>query len=200
MNPSIDGENEADVQPPRRRFTVDEFHRMADAGIIAHDERVELIDGEVVQMAPIGSPHNWSVIYLNRYFTRLISDDLLVAPQCAVQIGPSRQLQPDFAILRPRLNRDPELVPQPDECVLVVEVADSSASFDGTVKSGLYASAAIPEYWILDLPRSRVIVHRGPAGGRYHEVAAHRAGSRFVSTALEGQPFEVDRLLQREGD
>src|SRR5687768_1425499 len=103
MSTAIEMENEIengiDVEPSRRRFTVEEFQRMGEAGIITPDERVELIDGEVYEMTPVGPRHIWSVIYLTKYFIMLAEDDLHVSVQSGVNIGRT-QVAPDFAILR----------------------------------------------------------------------------------------------------
>lgn len=195
MNTSVDFEDEIEVEPQRRRFTVDEFQRMGEAGIFAPDERLELIDGEVIQMTPVGPRHIWSVIHLNKLFTALAGDDLYVSPQLPVQVD-TAQPNPDFAILRlPPGKRPGMTVPQPEECVLVVEVSDSTVSFDRKVKSRVYATTNIPEYWVLDLPRNRVVVHRVPTVGKYSEVNEYPLGTSFRSPALGGREFRVDDLL-----
>lgn len=189
-----DVENAIAVEPVRKRFTVEEFQRMGEAGIIAPDERVELIDGEVYEMTPVGPRHIWSVIYLNKYFTRLVGDDLFVSPQGGVVVGES-QLRPDFALLRLRPGKRPGEVPQPEDCVLLVEVADSSAGFDRESKRRMYAEASVPEYWVLDLPAETVVVHREPVSGDYRKVTEYRRRSTFASAALDGREVRVDDLL-----
>ena len=194
MSTSVAVENEIEVEPARRRFTVDEFQRMGEAGIFAPDERLELIDGEVVQMTPVGPRHVWSVIHLNKLFTRLAGDDLYVSPQLPVQADRS-QPNPDFAILRLPPGKAQEQVPQPEDCVLIIEVSYSSVSFDRTVKSRIYAEVDIPEYWVMDLRRNVVVVHREPGEGGYRKVEEHPRGASFTSPALGGREFRVDDLL-----
>lgn len=194
MNTSVAVENEVEAEPARRRFTVDEFQRMGEAGIFAPDERLELIDGEVIQMTPVGPKHIWSVIHLNKYFTHLLGDEFFVSPQSPVQIG-RQQLNPDFAILRLSGGKAPGAVPQPEDCALLIEVSDSSADFDKAEKRRLYAGAAIPEYWVLDLPRSCVRVHHGPRAGEYRQMVEYPRGALFLSPALGGREFRVDDLL-----
>jgi Uma2 family endonuclease len=189
-----DVENGIDAEPVRRRFTVEEFQRMGEAGIIAPDERVELIDGEVYEMTPVGPRHIWSVIYLTKYFVRLAGDDLFVSVQSGANVGEA-QLYPDFALLRLPPGKLPGQVPQAEDCVLLVEVADSSAGFDLKHKSRMYAEASIPEYWVLDLPKSRVLVHRRPRAGAYREVVQYGADASFTSPALEGRTIAANDLL-----
>jgi Uma2 family endonuclease len=185
-------EIEVSAEPQRRRFTVEEFQRMGEAGILAPEERVELIDGEVIQMTPVGARHNWSVIDLTEHLIRLTGDELQLAVQCSLQVG-SEQLSPDFAMLRRGGRRD--RVPQPEDCVLLVEVAESSVSFDTRFKARKYASVDIPEYWVLDLPKDRVLVYRRPEGGSYRETMAHARGASFTSPALGGRTIQVADLL-----
>lgn len=188
----IEPEIEVGVKPQRRRFTIEEFQRMGEVGIFAPEERVELISGEVFRMSPTGPRHNWSVIHLTKYFARIAGDDLLVAPQCSVQVG-TEQLSPDFAIVRASAPRD--VIPQSADCMLLVEVSDSSIEFDTKGKARRYAMATIPEYWVMDLPSDRVLVHSGPEAGGYREVAPHPRGSSFISSALGGAAIQVDDLL-----
>lgn len=184
-------EIEVGAKPQRRRFTVEEFQQMGEAGIFAPEERVELISGEIFRMSPTGPRHTSAVIHLTRYLTRLLGD-LLLSVQCPMQVG-GEQLVPDFAVLRPRNYRN--LLPQPDDCVLLVEVAESSIEFDTRGKARRYAMGGIREYWVLDLPGDRVLVHRGPEAGGYREVAPHPRGSSFTSPALGGATIRVDDLL-----
>jgi Uma2 family endonuclease len=202
MSTAIEIENEAEdrieAEPARRRFTVEEFQRMGEAGIIAPDERVELIDGEVYRMTPVGPRHIWSVIYLNRYFTRLAGDDCFVSPQSGLIVG-ERELYPDFALLRLRPGKQPGEIPQAEDCALVVEVADSSVEFDRKQKSRMYAEASIPEYWVLDLPKDRVVVHRRAQAGEYREIVEYGVEASFTSPAFAGQTIAAKDLLAAPG-
>ena len=193
MNTSVAVENEVEAEPVRRRFTVEEFQRMGEAGIFAPDERLELIDGEVIAMTPVGPKHIWSVIHLNEYFTRLLRGEFFVSPQLPVEVG-GHQPNPDFAFLRLRSSQD--AVPQPEDCVLAIEVSDSTVNFDRTTKRRMYAGAGIPEYWVLDLPKNCVVVHRSPRSGEYLQVDEYSPGASFNSPALGGREFRVDDLLK----
>lgn len=203
MSTAIEMENEIengiDAESMRRRFTVEEFQRMGEAGIIAPDERVELIDGEVYEMTPVGPRHIWSVIYLNKYLLALAGDELFVSPQSGVTIGERKQPYPDFALLRLRPGKLPGEVPHSEDCVLLVEIADSSADFDRKKKRRLYAEATIPEYWVLDLPKKCVVVHRRPMAGEYQDVDEYGVGASFTSTAFEGRTIAARDLLEVPG-
>jgi Uma2 family endonuclease len=204
MSTAIEMENEIEdgidaEQPVRRRFTVEEFQRMGEAGIIAPDERVELIDGEVYEMTPVGPRHIWSVIYLNKYLVRLAGEELFVSPQSGVTTEEHRQPYPDFAVLRLRPGKLPGEVPQAEDCALLVEVADSSAGFDLKKKSRIYAEANIPEYWVLDLPKNRVVVHRRPRMGEYQDIVEYGKKASFTSPVFEGHTIAAKDLLQASG-
>jgi Uma2 family endonuclease len=192
MNTSVAVERGIEVEPSPRRFTVDEFQRMGEAGIFAPDERLELIDGEVIQMTPVGPRHIWTVIHLNAYFTELLRGEFFVSPQLPVQLA-VQQLNPDFAILKLRSSTD--AVPHPDDCVLLIEVSDSTAKFDRTKKRRLYADANVAEYWVLDLSKNSVVVHRSPRSGDYRQVDEYPRKESFSSPALGGREFRVEDLL-----
>src|SRR5829696_8089404 len=203
MSTAIEMENEIengiDAEPVRRRFNVEEFQRMGEAGIITPDERVELIDGELYEMTPVGPRHIWSVIYLNKYLVTLAGEELFVSPQSGVTIGERRQPYPDFALLRLRPGKRPGEVPQSEDCVLLVEIADSSVDFDRRKKSRLYAEANIPEYWVLDLPKKQVVVHRRPRAGEYQDVVEYGIEASFTSPAFEGRTIVAKDLLETPG-
>src|SRR5438105_616378 len=137
------------VQLPHRRFTVDDYYRMGKAGILTEDDRVELLDGEIVEMSPIGSPHAGGVTRCMRVLTRLLGDWAVVAVQNPVRLGPLSEPQPDVAVLKPRPDLYADSHPTPKDVFLIVEVADTSATADRQVKLPLYARAGIPEVWLL---------------------------------------------------
>lgn len=149
------------------RFTIEEYHRMAEVGVLQKDDRVELIEGEIVEMSPIGGRHALCVTALNDAF-HACRIDAVVWVQCPIQLSPGTQLQPDLALLQPPRRRYvPDRIPQASEVLLVIEVADSSLLYDRDTKARLYAEAGIPEYWLVDLTRSTLWVRRNPAGGGF---------------------------------
>ena len=179
----------------RRRFTVEEYHRMGEAGIFTEDDRVELVDGEIVQMTPIGSRHAACVKRLNRLLVAAVGDRAIVAVQDPIVTGPESEPQPDLTLLRPRLDFYAGSHPRPVDLLLVVEVADTTLAFDRTVKVPLYARAGIPEVWLVDLAGEAVEVYRRPTGDQYAEVRRIIRGEQIVLEAIPDLAIAVDRVL-----
>lgn len=185
-------EDAIEVEPQRRRFTVEEFQRMGEAGIFAPDERVELIGGEIIRMTPIGPWHMESVFALEDYLRPIVGAGVRISIQMPVQLAASEP-QPDISLLRRSELRSGTL-PPPSACLLVVEVSDSTVDFDRNKKRLDYAASGIVEYWVMDLPAQSVVVHLEPASGDYRKVAEYRRGTAFASPAL-GQNVRVDDIL-----
>lgn len=167
----------------RHRFSVTDYHRMAESGIFQGRYRIELIDGEVIDMAPIGSPHVGAVFALNRLLMDAARGRATVSVQSAIRLGDNSEPEPDLALLRPRADgyrsRPP---PRAEDTLLVVEVADSSLRFDREVKLPLYARHAIPEVWIVDLVENVVEVFRAPGEAGY--AKPERLGMQAVLEPL----------------
>lgn len=182
----------------RRRFTVAEYHRMAEAGILAPDERVELIEGDIVQMAPIGGPHIMAVIRLTRLLVRAVGDRAAVSVQSPVRLDDDSEPEPDLALLKPREDEADETTPRADEVLLLVEVADSSLRYDLRTKRPLYARSRIPELWIVDLDAGVVEVCRSPAAEDYAFVGTARPGQTLGIAALpEVAAVPVESIVRR---
>jgi Uma2 family endonuclease len=152
----------------KRRFTVDEYHRMGCAGIFWFEERVELIDGEIITMPPIGDDHMWSVNHLNRAFVPGLGERAVVSVQNPIRLSEYHEPQPDVALLHPE-TRMRHATPHPEDVLLLVEVADTTLCYDREVKLPRYAEAGIPELWIVDLIGRRIEVCRDPSGGVYQQ-------------------------------
>jgi Uma2 family endonuclease len=183
------------AERPRRLFTVDEYHRMADVGIFGPEERVELIDGQIIQMSPIGPRHAGCVINLNRLLVTRLGDRAVISPQNPVVIRPRSEPQPDMLVLRPRTVSYSRAHPTPDDVLLAVEVADTTARFDRIVKARLYARARITEYWLVDVGRERVDVFRGPGGEGYDDTSQVGRGGAVAPLAFSDVVIAVDDLL-----
>jgi Uma2 family endonuclease len=126
------------VEPVRRLFDVDEYHRMAEAGILTRDDRVELIDGEIVLMTPIGAPHVRCVMFLNDVFVRRLEGRAVVSPRNSLRLHRRSEPQPDVVLLRPPLARYGKLIPATADALLVVEVAgDDQRHRGGTAQHRL---------------------------------------------------------------
>ena len=154
----------------QHRLSVDDYHKMGEAGIFDHDERLELIEGRLIDMAPIGSDHAGTVIQLNAVLNRPFARLALVSPQNPIRLSEHSEPQPDFAVLRPRADFYRTAHPQPHDVLLVVEVADTSVRYDREVKIPLYARHGIPEVWLLDLHSTQIEIYRQPGTEGYGEV------------------------------
>jgi len=180
-----------EVELSRRLFTVQEYHRMAEAGIFHPDERVELIEGEIVQMSPIGPRHAGCVINANRLFLTRLGDRAVVSPQNPVVIQPRSEPQPDLLLLRPRAVSYNREHPIPEDVLLAVEVADTTVRFDRLVKARLYAPAAIAEFWLMLAMDGTVEVYRAPGSDGYTSVTQHGSGQMVSALAFPDVGFAV---------
>src|SRR5262245_5072588 len=154
----------------RRRFTREEYHRMAAAGILHEDDRLELIDGEIVEMTPIGRRHAACVAELNRMLVPAIGLRALVWPQNPIILPNDTEPQPDIVLPRPRADRYLQDDARPEDVLLLVEVADTSQRYDRQVKAPIYARAGVAEVWIVDLPAEVIEIYRDPTPGGYARV------------------------------
>ncbi len=179
----------------RRLFTVADYHKMRDSGIIGEDDRVELLEGEIVQMTPVGSEHAACVSRLNRLFLRAAETAAIVRVQDPVRLGDLSELQPDLALVRPRPDFYRQAHPGPEDVLLLVEVADTSGAYDRQVKLPLYARAGIPEVWIVDLQAQVVEIHRGPSPDGFVERIVVPRGRSATPLALPGVTMDTEDLL-----
>jgi Uma2 family endonuclease len=170
---------------PRRLLTAEEFLRMAEVGILTEDDRVELIEGELVAMAPFGSEHAGTVGALNRLLVMAIGERGIVFPQNPVRLDGSCVPHPDFTILKPRPDGYRSVLPGPDDVLLAIEVADSSLSYDRGPKLELYAARSIREVWIVDLVHRLIEIHRTPRGNHY---ASSTTVERTATLGIEALP------------
>lgn len=182
---------EQTVTLQERLFTIEEFERIVETGIFGEDERVELIEGRIVQMNPIGDDHAWNVNRLSGIFWQ--SGGVIVATQNPVRLGPRIAPQPDLAVLRSdvRQNRKPE----PADILLLIEVADSSLNYDRQVKAHLYARANIPEYWIVDIKGERIEAHREPSPTGYLSFRVYLRGGQIAPEFKPDLLIDVDAIL-----
>lgn len=172
------------TEPTRRPFTVFEFEQMGRAGIFAEDDRVELLDGDIVTMSPIGDRHAACVKRLNARLGASFRDQLIVSVQDPIRLDDFSTPQPDVALLVSRDDFYSEEPPKPADVLLVVEVADSSLAFDMRVKVPLYARAGIPEVWVVDVNVGAVTVFTEPRRGVYARESVVRGDARLVSPVL----------------
>jgi len=179
-----------------RRFTVDEFHRMAEAGILHEDDRVELLDGQIVEMSPINPPHAACVNRLNQLFAPLLAGrQASVSIQNHLVLSPHQAPQPDVAVLRYRADGYQTGHPRPADTFLVIEVADTSLASDRERKIPLYARAGIPEAWLANLAGDGLEICREPRAGTYTDVRTGRRGDTVSPLAFPNLVLRVDDIL-----
>lgn len=157
------------AQLPKRRFTVAEYHKLGDAGILDEDDRIELIEGELVQMAPIGDLHAGTVNHLIRLFGRLAHEPI-VSAQNPIVLGQRSEPQPDFMLLRYRDDLYGTNTPTPRDVLLLIEVADSTIATDRGIKVPLYGQNGVPECWLLDIQRKKLEIYLTPGAPGYEQV------------------------------
>ena len=184
------------TMPTRRKLDVDVYYQMAETGFLAKEDRVELIDGEIIDMAPIGQGHEATVNGLTQALVLACVGKAIVSVQNSVRLDRLNVPQPDFAVFRHR----PDFYatgdrPGPADVLLLVEVADSSLRYDRTVKLPLYARAGIPEVWIVDLKRRVLHAHRRPTDGEYAEITTHHPGDRLALAAAPDIAVRLDLAL-----
>lgn len=153
--------------PARYKLTVEDYHKLGDLGVFAPDSRIELIDGDLMVMAPIGGPHIGTVNRLTKLLVQALGDRAVVSCQNSVTLPPHSEPEPDFAILAPGADSMRAHVPRADEVFWVIEVSDSTVHYDRGVKLGVYARAGIREVWIANVDRQVIEVYREPLEGRY---------------------------------
>jgi len=182
--------------PRRHRITVDEYHRMAESGSFAPDARVELIDGEIIDMPPIGSAHAGTVDQLYVLLHRAVGDLAIVRCQSPIQIGDHSEPQPDFALLVSRKGFYKDGHPTEHDTLLVIEVSDTTLADDLRRKMALYARQGIKEYWVVDLVNRRLHVFRSPSGAGYEQTSSFDRPGALDIAALPGTSVDLSSLFR----
>lgn len=179
----------------RHRLSVEDYHRMGKSGVLGPEARVELIEGEIIDMSPIGSRHAAVVARLNRHLQRAVGDRALVLVQSSIRLSNHSEPEPDLALLRPRTDDYAAALPTATDALLIIEVADSSAAYDLQVKMPLYARHGVPELWVLDLDAGTVHRFRQPKGEQYLEIQAGPRPGRVAVAALPDVSVDFDAVL-----
>lgn len=183
------------VQIAKHWFTVAEYNRMGETGILKEDDRVELIEGEIIEMSPIGRRHAACVGRLTNLFSRLLADRAIVWIQNPIVLNDYTEPQPDVALLVRREDFYERSLPAPDDVLLVVEVADTTLEYDRQIKVPLYARALISEVWIVNLSDEQVEVYTRPTDGAYQNVRRHGRGETINSADALGLTLNVDEIF-----
>lgn len=173
--------------PSRHRISVDAFYRMGEAGILGPTDRVELIDGEIIDMSPIGALHAAIVARLASSFSQRLGEAAVIRCQNPLRLDDTSEPEPDIAILRPRADFYMTAHPGPADVLLVIEVSDTSLAYDLGTKVPLYARHGIPEVWVIDAATRQTRVFRQPIG---RGEAGRSAGSGYA-TEVSIEPHEA---------
>ena len=183
------------VQIQRRLFTVKEYHLMNEAGVFGEDDRVELIEGEIIQMAAIGTRHATCVRRLIRQFRQLPEESAILDVQNPIQLTERTEPQPDVVLLEPRADYYATAHPIPSEVLLLVEVSDSTIDFDRNVKVANYARSGIQEVWLWDLEANCLEVYRDPTENGYTSIQRFERGEIVSPLAFPDFQVSVNLIL-----
>ncbi len=170
----------------KRRFTVEEYHRMAESGILTEDDKVELIHGEIIAMSPIGIRHMSCVNRLNMLLTSLFTGEAIVSVQNPVKINHDSEPEPDLVLLRHENDFYARRAPTVEDVLLIIEVADSTLRYDQKVKLPLYAQAGVREVWIVNLEKEQVEVYT-QEGKNYRQQKNYKKDDKFTFMKREIQ-------------
>jgi Uma2 family endonuclease len=179
----------------RLQFTTDHVERMVATGILNEDDRVELIDGDLVTMSPIGNHHAYCVNTLNHLLVMTLHTKALISVQNSVELDLHNLPQPDLVALKARRDRYRHTKPQPSDIFLVIEVSDSTVRYDRMVKMPLYARFGIREAWLIDLPGQIIEIYTHPRDGVYRRSKSFRPGETVQSVRLPELSIAANELL-----
>ncbi len=184
------------IQSMSYRFTVEDFQRMGNSSLFRKNERVELIEGEIITMTPIGNRHAGCVLYLSHIFARKLGNRALVNVQNPLELDEFSEPQPDITLLKPREDFYREGHPRPGDVFLIVEVTASAEDYDRDIKLPLYARHGIPEFWIVDLLRKIIEVYRDPAGQQYQSRTNSKPGDMISTQTFPDVSFSVQDIVR----
>ena len=179
----------------KKLFTVDEYYRMVDAGILREDDRVELIEGEIIEMSPIGQKHMACVDRANDIFTSSFKGRALVSVQNPLRLNSYNEPQPDIVVLKPRADYYASKPHTPEDTFLVLEVSDTTLRYDTNVKLPIYAAGGVSEVWIENLQEDLLLVSRDPAAKTYNTQLTLRRGDSVSPLAFPDVVFQIEDLL-----
>jgi Uma2 family endonuclease len=182
---------------PRHRITVHDYHRMAEVGLLAPDARVELIEGEIIDMAPIGKDHQSIVDQLTRTLVRAVGDTAIVRVQGSIRLSQWSEPGPDLVLLAPRPDFYRGEFALGADTLLVIEVSDSTLRYDRDVKVPLYARHGVPEVWIVDVNEGALLVYGALHDGKYQRHVTLDRPSNIAVTRLPGVTLELAALFAR---
>ena len=179
----------------RWKFDVHQYHAMAKAGVLKEDDRVELIDGEIVAMSSIGPAHKGVVNSSNRFWVIRLGERAVVQIQSSVRLDEWNEPEPDVAILKPREDFYASRHAGPDDVLLLIEVSDTTLRYDRRIKLALYARFGIPEFWIVNIRARSIEVYTDPANGEYTTLQTFRRGQTITPTAFPDVVLPVSDII-----
>lgn len=178
----------------KRLINVEEYHLMAQAGILKRSDRVELINGEIIKMSPIGSKHAAVVDKIGNYLKAALGDQVILRVQSPITLPPSNEPEPDICLLKPKDDFYAEALPTATDIYLLIEVSGSSLEYDQRIKAPIYAKDGISEYWSVDLSAERIEVHTLPENGIYKQTRTYEKQDQLMIEAF-GKEVPVAKLL-----
>lgn len=181
-------------QPMRLRFSVDEYYKLIELGLLKDYEKAEIIEGELIRKMTVGDRHAAIVDTLAKLFIKNVSDNVLVRIQNPIRLSDFNEPEPDIA-LADLTKFDGRRHPRPEEILLLIEVSDSTVKYDRDVKLPLYAEAEIPEIWIVNLPSEIIEVHTKPKSGLYQLTEIYKSGDLVKSEAVANLQIEAKKIL-----
>lgn len=170
-------------------LTTQQYHLMYEAGVFSDDDRLELINGEIKTMSPIGKKHVACIIRLVKLFEKKLGDRFMVSPQNSIRLNNHAEPQPDIAILKWRDDFYTEALPTSDDILLIIEVADSTTVYDREVKAPLYATNGIPEMWLFDLNKKAIDGYSQPSANGYKQINRYDEGDTLSMLAFPDVTF-----------
>jgi Uma2 family endonuclease len=178
-----------------KRWTVADYHRMITSGVLTSDDRVELLDGHVIEMVPQDPPHASTTDEGSDYLKALFAGQAKVRAQLPVTLSNCSEPEPDIAVVRIDNNRYRDRHPNPADIFLLIEIADATLKRDRTHKAKLYAQANVPEYWIVDVNQRQLIVFRDPQDGMYQSEAVLTATDQIAPLAFPDVMIKLQSLF-----
>ena len=183
------------LAPHRYRLTIADYHQLGELSVFNENSRVELIDGELVAMPPIGEQHASKTRRINQLFSRLAGESAIVDVQNPVALDAHSEPQPDIALLKPRADFYEHSHPRPDDVLLLIEVSDSTLRYDREVKVPHYAKAGVLEVWILDIAHQRLEIYRRPSAEGYRQILYPELQEQVAPVLLPELVFSVEQLF-----
>jgi len=184
-----------EIEVSKKLFTVDEFYQMAEVGILSPEDRVELVDGEIIRMCPIGTRHLGCVNRTTEVLVGALRGRVVVSVQNPLRLNNFTEFQPDIVLLKPRKDHYGSKHPMAEDAILVIEVSDTTFRYDHDVKLKRYATAGIPEVWIVNPVQNELMVFRDPANDQYQTEITRRPGESITLSSFPDAAFKTEDFL-----